>query len=278
MLIFVTGVVAHCVSCVFAKQTPFALDFIELKITVSPDWADVFVAELQKAQFSEDLWLEIVEKYRDAADVKYETAVMPRRNWNEEWEKNYQPIVIGGQCVVRASFHQIAERYPYEIVVNPQMSFGTGHHETTTLMLENQLRLDHQGKRVLDAGCGTGILAIMACKRGGSRLDAYDTDEWAVTNATENCRLNGCEQVQVQQGTIATVGLADEYDIVLANINRNVLLDEIPAYAAKLPPGGTLLLSGFYEQDVPELTQKAATCGLNVKQTANRNRWASLWL
>jgi ribosomal protein L11 methyltransferase len=273
------------------------LDFIELKVFVSPDWGDIIIAELaeigyesfvefdegilayvQKLEFSEESWLSIVEKYQELTELSYEFADMERKNWNEEWEKNYSPIVIDGQAIVRASFHQIQESYPYEIVINPQMSFGTGHHETTTLILESQLHLDHTGLKVLDAGSGTGILAIMACKRGATQVDAYDIDEWAVTNAIENCQLNHCEQVRVQQGTIATVALDDVYDIVLANINRNILLDEMPLYASKLPIGGVLLLSGFYEQDIPELEKRAAQFQLVSKQQTTKHQWASLWL
>jgi ribosomal protein L11 methyltransferase len=273
------------------------LDFIELKVTVSPEWADIIIAELaeigyesfaefdegilayvQKLQFSEESWLEIVKKYGELTEISYTFAEMERKNWNEEWEKNYSPIVIDNQAIVRASFHQIQERYPYEIVINPQMSFGTGHHETTTLILESQLRLNHDGLNVLDAGSGTGILAIMACKRGATRVDAYDIDEWAVANAIENCVLNQCNQVRVQQGTIATVVLEDVYHIVLANINRNILLDEMPLYANKLTSGGTLLLSGFYEQDIPELEKRAVPLGLVLKERTTKHQWASLWL
>ncbi len=273
------------------------MDFIELKVFVSPDWADIFIAELgeigyesftefdegilayvQKKEFSEESWLSIVEKYRDFTDVSYEFTELERKNWNEEWEKNYEPIIIDGKAIVRASFHQIPESFPYEIVINPQMSFGTGHHETTTLMLENQLQLNQEGLKVLDAGSGTGILAIMACKRGASLVDAFDIDEWAVTNAIENCELNACTQVRVQQGTIATVQLENVYDVVLANINRNILLDEMPLYANKLTSGGTLLLSGFYEQDIPELEKRASELKLNKKKHTTRHQWASLWL
>lgn len=273
------------------------MDFIELKVTVSPEWADILIAELaeigyesfaefdegilayvQKLQFSEESWLEIVEKYGELTEISYTFAEMERKNWNEEWEKNYSPIVIDNQAIVRASFHQIQESYPYEIVINPQMSFGTGHHETTTLILESQLRLNHDGLNVLDAGSGTGILAIMACKRGAAQVDAYDIDEWAVANAIENCALNQCTQVRVQQGTIASVALEDVYHIVLANINRNILLDEMPLYANKLTSGGTLLLSGFYEQDIPELEKRAVPLGLVLKGQTTKHQWASLWL
>lgn len=273
------------------------MDFIELKVTVSPEWSEIVVAELaqigyesfvefdegvlayvQKSQFSEELCQTTLEKYSSFTPVSYHFEQMQRKNWNEEWEKNYPPIVIDKQCLVRASFHPPDEQYPYEIVINPQMSFGTGHHETTTLILESQLRIDHTGLKVLDAGCGTGILAIMACKRGAAQIDAYDIDEWAVTNAIENCEMNHCNHIRIQQGTIATVMLDNVYDLMLANINRNILLDEMPLYASKLTSGGQLILSGFYELDIPELEKRAAEFQLGKKQQTARLQWASLWL
>ncbi|MDJ1502235.1 50S ribosomal protein L11 methyltransferase [Xanthocytophaga agilis] len=272
------------------------MDFIELKVFVSPEWAEIIIAELaeigyesfvefdegiiayvQKLQFNEELWQSVVEKYTDFVTIDYTIAEMQRKNWNEEWEKNYQPIVIDDQCIVKASFHQIEEKYPYEITINPQMSFGTGHHETTTLILQSQLQLEHEGLKVMDAGSGTGILAIMAQKRGAVLIDAFDIDEWAVTNAVENCQLNQSDKVRVQQGTISTVQLEDVYDIILANINRNILLDEMPLYASKLTTNGTLLLSGFYEQDIPELEKRASEFQLIKKQQTSKHQWASLW-
>lgn len=271
------------------------MDYIELKVAVLPDFADMIVAELAEAGFDsfvetsdgvdayapadvfdESQVQEIVRKYAALTPVAYTFSTLPRRNWNEEWEKNYQPIYIGNQCVVRASFHQLAETFPYEIVINPKMSFGTGHHETTALMLEMQLGVDHAGKRVLDAGCGTGILAIMACKRGAAHVDAYDIDAWAVENARENCGLNGCPDIGIGQGTIEEVELHGPYGVILANINRNVLLREIPRYAERLSPGGLLLLSGFYEQDVAELNKVAAESRLSQTAGHIKQNWAAL--
>lgn len=271
------------------------MDFIELKIILPPDWTEIYIAELaeigyesfaefdegitayvQKSDFHADLWQEIVERYQDSVQIAYEISEVKRQNWNEEWEKNYSPIFIDTQCVVRASFHTIAEKYPYEIIINPQMSFGTGHHETTSLMLASQLQLDQAGKRVMDAGSGTGILAIMASKRGAVQVDAFDIDEWSVTNATENVALNHCTNISVQQGTIETVSLADTYEVILANINRNILLAEMPTYVQKLTTRGKLLLSGFYEQDIPELEQRGLELGLEKIRHTTRQQWACL--
>jgi ribosomal protein L11 methyltransferase len=271
------------------------LDFIELKVTVSPDFSDILIAELaeigfesfvdtdeglnayiQSHDFALDQVEEIRQKYSGLAQIVYTFSTIERKNWNEEWEKSYQPIIIGNQCLVRASFHQSQGQYPYEIIINPKMSFGTGHHETTSLMLENQLAISHTDAIVLDVGCGTGILAIMACKRGASKVDAFDTDEWAVENSRENFELNNCTHATVQKGTIKEVNLAPVYTIVLANINRNVLLNEIPAYALLLPQGGFLLLSGFYEKDIADIEQLALASGLTKEGQRVKQPWASL--
>ncbi len=271
------------------------MDFIELKIVLPPQWVEICIAELaeigyesfaefdegvtayvQKSAFDAELWQEIVERYKNSVDIQYEISEVKRKNWNEEWEKNYSPIFIEDECIVRATFHEHRPEYQYEIVINPQMSFGTGHHETTSLMLQNQLQVAQEGLRVMDAGSGTGILAIMASKRGASHVDAFDIDEWAVTNATENVALNGCTNIRVQQGTIATVSLAEAYEVILANINRNILLEEMPIYVQKLTPEGMLLLSGFYEQDIPELEQRAVGLGLVKRQQTSKQQWACL--
>ncbi len=226
--------------------------------------------------FDESLVQEIVQRYASLTPVTYSFSTLPRQNWNEEWEKNYQPIFIGNQCVVRASFHQTAEKFPYEIIINPKMSFGTGHHETTALMLEMQLEVDHRQKRVLDVGSGTGILAVMACKRGAVQIDAFDIEEWAVENAKENSQLNQCPSIRIQQGTIDEVELPGQYDIILANINRNVLLREIPRYAGKISSGGLLLLSGFYDQDVADLLKVATEYQLSQTAQKTKHNWAAL--
>jgi ribosomal protein L11 methyltransferase len=273
------------------------LDFVELKVTVAPDFSDILVAELAEIGFESfvdteqglDAYIpsdlfeeqrveEIRQKYSGLTKIAYSFSTIERKNWNEEWEKNYQPIMIGQQCLVRASFHKSSGEYPYEIVVNPKMSFGTGHHETTALMLENQLYVSHEHKSVLDVGCGTGILAIMACKLKASKIDAFDTDEWAVENSRENFVLNHCTIATVQRGTITEVKLAPAYDIILANINRNVLLQEIPAYAALLPEGGFLLLSGFYEKDLADIEHLAIAQGLSKYGQRLKQTWASLVL
>ncbi|GAA4446702.1 50S ribosomal protein L11 methyltransferase [Nibrella saemangeumensis] len=271
------------------------MNYIELQLTVSPEFSDILMAELAElgyesfvetdeglsayvpeSDFDAAALDELVTKYAGQTAIAYQFSTLEKQNWNEEWERNYQPIEVAGQVRVRASFHEPDERYAYDILINPKMSFGTGHHETTAMMLEHQLAIDHTGKTVLDVGSGTGILAIMAIKRGAVEALAFDIEEWAVENARENAELNRCPKIAVFQGTIADVDPASRYDIVLANINRNVLLAEIPTYASLLNTGGDLLVSGFYENDSPDIEQKAIEAGLTISGKRVRNQWASL--
>lgn len=270
------------------------MNYIELKLTVPADFADILTAELaelgfesfvetdegldayiEEARFEADAVRQLAEKYAEQAAIAYQVSSLEKRNWNEEWERDYQPIEVG-QVRVRASFHQPDERFRYDIVINPKMSFGTGHHETTAMMLQHQQELDVTGKAVMDVGSGTGILAIMAARQGASRVLAFDVEEWAVENAVENAALNGCPQIMVFLGTIDSVAESERFDLVLANINRNVLLDDIPAYATRLTSGATLLVSGFYETDAPDITKKAEEAGLVRQSQLTRNNWASL--
>jgi ribosomal protein L11 methyltransferase len=203
--------------------------------------------------------------------------ILPKVNWNEEWEKNYDPIYVDNLVYVRASFHGPQEGFRYEIVINPKMSFGTGHHATTHQLLSMQGTIDHQGKRVLDVGSGTGILAIMAQLLGASAVEAFDIDEWCVDNGNENFDLNGLS-ARMGLGTIRQVQPQGIFDIVLANINKNVLLDEMEVYAGLLPAGGLLLLSGFYSEDTDDLLQAAAPYGVQLQRSTTKDNWAALCL
>jgi ribosomal protein L11 methyltransferase len=203
--------------------------------------------------------------------------ILPKVNWNEEWEKNYDPIYVDDLVYVRASFHGPQEGFRHEIVINPKMSFGTGHHATTHQLLSMQGTIDHQGKRVLDVGSGTGILAIMAQLLGASAVEAFDIDEWCVDNGNENFDLNGLS-ARMGLGTIRQVQPQGTFDIVLANINKNVLLDEMEIYAGLLPAGGLLLLSGFYSEDTEDLLQAAAPYGLQLQRSTTKDNWAALCL
>lgn len=196
------------------------------------------------------------------------------RDWNEEWEKNFfQPIVIGGRCVVHSSFHHDVPQAELDIVINPRMAFGTGHHETTGLMMSELLDMDLMGKRLLDMGCGTSILAILARMRGADPVDAVDIDEWCVNNSLENIELNGVDHIQVRQGDASILAEMGPYDVVLANINRNILLADMRQYVARMNPGATLLMSGFYEEDVPLIRAEGEQLGLTFVHQRSDKRW-----
>ncbi len=269
------------------------MEFITIKVNCSQDFTDVLIAELfeagfdsfqefddgfegscQQPQFDEGKVSVIFDQY---PNVDFTIKEQEKINWNEEWEKNYDPIIVDNRCIVRASFHSPQPQYKYEIIVTPKMSFGTGHHATTYQVLAYQMDLDHQGKKVLDVGTGTGILAIMAQKLGATSLAATDIDEWCIENSTENFALNNVKDVRVTKGQIAEVNETG-FDIVIANINKNVLLDQIGEYAKRLVSKGQLILSGFYESDVDDLLHEAEKHQLKKLKTSTKDNWAMLAL
>lgn len=273
------------------------MEYLEFKIACNEAYREILIAVLAEIGFdsfletetgieayiTEDLFDrtafdEVIAQYRIPGEISVEEGRMAKVNWNEEWEKNYDPIEVGDQVYVRASFHAPKEGVAHEIIINPKMSFGTGHHATTYLMLTHQLNLDHQGKRVIDIGSGTGILAIMAHKLGAGEVQALDIDEWCVENGEENFALNGLPDVKMALGTIREVAPQGTFDIVLANINKNVLLDEMEVYADLVQPNGHLLLSGFYEHDIQDIVDKAQAFGLVLKDQKSKNNWAALVL
>lgn len=273
------------------------MQYLEFKISCKEDFREVLIAELaevgfdsfletdqgldayiEEGLFDREAYQEVLEKYQEVAHVLVEEGVMAKVNWNEEWEKHYDPIQVGERVYVRASFHAPKPEIAHEILINPKMSFGTGHHATTFLMLSHQLDLDHQGKRVIDIGSGTGILAIMAHKLGARQVEAFDIDDWCVENGNENFDLNGMSTVRMGLGTVREVAPQGIFDIVLANINKNVLLDEMEVYASLLDRGGFLLLSGFYTHDITDIEQKAAKEGLRLLKQKDKDNWAALIL
>ncbi|MCU0402864.1 MAG: 50S ribosomal protein L11 methyltransferase [Algoriphagus sp.] len=272
------------------------MDYLEFKITCLEEFREILIAELAEIGFDSFLETEtgidayateldfdreafdqLIESYRDSAEITLTEGKMPKVNWNEEWEKNYDPIEVDDLVYVRASFHEPKPGFQHEIVINPKMSFGTGHHATTFQMLRHQGELDHQGKRVLDVGSGTGILAIMAHLLGASEVEAFDIDDWCVDNGNENFDLNGLG-TRMGLGTIREVNPKGPFEIVLANINKNVLLDEMEIYAGLLQPQGYLLLSGFYTQDIEDLEIAAKPLGLNLLKSSQKDNWAALIL
>jgi len=195
-------------------------------------------------------------------------------NWNTEWEKNFEPIRVNDTVSVRAPFHEKTD-LPYDIVIEPKMSFGTGHHETTHLMIQQLLNVDLTDKTVLDMGSGTGILAIMAELRGAKSVDAIDIDDWCYENALENATRNNCTKIRVFKGDAALLA-EKNYDVIIANINRNVLINDLPVYYKCLNKGGVLLLSGFYREDIPFIKKAATGLGLKESDVLEKNNWISL--
>jgi len=271
--------------------------YTRLKVTCDPEFSEILTAEIAEAGFDTFMELEdgfeayaendgfdkpllslIKEKYSDVTAIDYAFDRVEKENWNEEWEKNVEPIIVDDQCLIRAEFHKIERKFPYEIIITPKMSFGTGHHQTTHLMIKNQLSIDHQNKRVMDAGCGTAILSIMASKLGATETEAFDIDEWSVINGKENIENNKCDNISIVQGKLVEVGPEGKFDIILANINKNVLLEELRLYADYLVPGGKLLLSGFYTHDIDDLKKEAALYGLEEVKRDERESWAALLL
>ncbi|WP_086476260.1 MULTISPECIES: 50S ribosomal protein L11 methyltransferase [Arenibacter] len=206
--------------------------------------------------------------------IEYSFVEIEQENWNATWEQNFNPIQVGDKCVVRAPFHEKPE-VEFDIVIEPKMSFGTGHHETTHMMLQHILEHDFKGKSVLDMGSGTGVLAILAAMKGAKSIDAIDIDNWCYLNALENVERNNCNHIKVYEGT-ADLLVDQQYDIIIANINRNILLEDIPAYVKCLAPDGLLFLSGFYVEDIPIITEKCEEVGLKFEKKLEKNNWVAV--
>ena len=238
-----------------------------------PDRLEAFV-ETEKYDSKE---LEtVLAKYESFGVKEYSQILMEDKNWNEEWEKNFEPVVVENKLRIRATFHPADPSMKWEIVIDPKMSFGTGHHETTALVLANQTELDFVGKSVLDIGCGTGILSVFASMQGAVNIVAIDNNPWCIENTTENLGLNNIKNCDIRLGTISeTVLEAEKFDIILANITRNVVLTELPIYANQLKSGGLILLSGFFEHDLDEIFERTEPNGLEYISHKNKNNWIS---
>ncbi len=236
-------------------------------------------AYVPAAHYDEAFLRHAIEENRldPAMQVSFAVQEMPDKDWNAEWEKSYPAVLVEDFCWVRSPFHEPRTDVPYEVIIEPKMSFGTAHHATTYMMLSLLRRLPLQGATVLDMGSGTAVLAILAAKLGATRVEAVDVDEWAYRNAIENVAKNGVQHVvQCRLGDAATLPATPSYDVVLANINRNILLRDMPAYVAAMKPGATILFSGFYEQDGEALQACAAPLGLTLQHRLVRQDWAAL--
>lgn len=231
-------------------------------------------AYIQKEDWHEEILKDVQILQSNEFVISYDIEEIEQVNWNSEWEKNFEPIQVDDLVSIRASFHD-NPNLKYDIVIEPKMSFGTGHHETTHLMIQHLIDLDVIGKSVLDMGCGTGILAIFAEMKGAVMLDAIDIDEWCYKNSLENIEKNDCKNIEVFEGD-ASLLKDRKYNLIIANINRNILLQDIAIYTKNLSKNGILLLSGFYEEDIHIIDKEAQRNNLKLQKTLERNNWVAL--
>jgi ribosomal protein L11 methyltransferase len=247
------------------EQKPFE-SFIETE--------NGFSAFIQKNLWTEEVLSAIYILENPEFKITYTIEEIDQVNWNEEWEKNFEAIDVDGLCHVRAPFHPKTEA-KFDIIIEPKMSFGTGHHETTHMMIQHLLETDVTGMKTLDMGCGTAILAILAEMKGAQPIDAIDIDNWCYLNSIENAERNNCTHISVYEGDAAL--LKDKkYDLIIANINRNILLNDMQAYVNCLNKKGTILFSGFYEEDIPFINTSCSEKGLTFVKKLQRNNWVSL--
>ncbi len=232
------------------------------------------IAYIQKQEWSSKILDHLFILDSPEFEISFSHHEVVQTNWNKEWEKNFNPIQVDGQVSVRAPFHENPS-LNFDIVIEPKMSFGTGHHETTHMMIQHLLALDLNNKRVLDMGCGTGILAIFAEMKGANPIDAIDIDNWCYQNSLENVQRNDCHHITVLEGD-ASVLKENKYDLIIANINRNILLSDMKTYTDCLHEKGILLLSGFYKEDVAIIEDEVTKCGLIFQKMIQKNNWVAL--
>jgi ribosomal protein L11 methyltransferase len=232
------------------------------------------LAYIQKGDCSEAILNSVEILNNENFKISFQQKEIEQENWNATWEKNFNPIQVGNQCVVRAPFHEKPD-VEFDIVIEPKMSFGTGHHETTHMMLQHILDHDFEGKSVLDMGSGTGVLAILTAMKGAKNIDAIDIDNWCYLNAVENVARNNCEHIMVYEGDSSLLK-EQKYDVVIANINRNILLADISKYAKTLNANGVLFLSGFYAEDIPMINSKCSEVALKFEKNLQKNNWVAV--
>lgn len=272
------------------------MNFIQVDFSIEPFEeyiADVLAAELGEIgfdtfipvenglqafiasdKFSADTLSQLISDFVFDASINYSVTDIESKNWNEEWEKHYfEPIIIDNRCVIHSSFHKDIPQLEFDITIDPKMSFGTGHHETTSLVIGELLNMNLSNKKVLDMGCGTSVLAILAAMKGATDLLAIDIDEWCTENSAENIALNNVSGIKILQGGAELLNNL-QFDIILANINRNILLADMEKYASCLTTGGELYMSGFYSEDIPLIEAEANRNGLELTHFKLKNNWA----
>ena len=237
-------------------------------------------AYIQQSLFDEEALKNIIADFPiPDTKITYTITEPEDKDWNEEWEKNFfQPIVIEDRCVIHSTFHKEYPKAEYDIVINPQMAFGTGHHETTSSILGELLDADLKGKSVLDMGCGTSILAILASMRGADPVTAIDIDDWCVNNSRDNIALNNINNITVELGDASLLKGRKPFDVIIANINRNILLNDMAAYTACMHKGSEIYMSGFYVQDIDAIRSKGESLGLKFVHYREKNNWAAVKL
>ncbi len=270
------------------------VNYIELKLPVPepPEMGEIIIAELAEIgfeSFSEEtdfILAYIPQKdfskeklfsiaYFQHVEPEPEIKLIEDQNWNAVWESNYPPVTIAGKCHVRAPFHEKNTKAEFDILIHPKMAFGTAHHETTALMITLLLDEDCSGKELLDMGCGTGVLAILASLKGAKSIDAIDNDEWSYNNTLENAELNNCDNIKAILGDAELLDSTPVYNLILANINKNILLKDIHRYAKVLKKGGRLFLSGFYSSDLKDISGEAEKNGLTFVSSQQKNDWVA---
>jgi len=229
-------------------------------------------AYIQKDEWNSSILEDIQILNSNEFEISFSYQEIEQTNWNQEWEKNFKPIIVDDLVSVRAPFHEKPDA-KYDLVIEPKMSFGTGHHETTHMMIQHILKNDFKNKSVLDMGCGTGVLAILAEKVGATKLDAVDIDNWCYLNSMENVERNNCKHISVYEGDVSV--LKNKYDVIIANINRNILLSDIPKYIEHLNIKSELYLSGFYAEDLKHIQQKCLDHNLILEDKFEMKNWVS---